>query len=131
MVANHPPINQQITFVYTDDLETSAQFYEQVMGFALWLDQGSCRIYKVSNDGYLGVCQAGGNAKGKVTDGQQNNIILTIVTEAVDEWYTYLQTKGITFEKPPETNPNYRIYHCFLRDPNGYLIEIQRFLDVD
>ncbi|MGC9334228.1 MAG: VOC family protein, partial [Anaerolineae bacterium] len=20
------------------------------------------------------------------------------------------------------------IYHCFLRDPNGYLIEIQRFL---
>jgi hypothetical protein len=21
------------------------------------------------------------------------------------------------------------IYHCFLRDPNGYLIEIQRFLD--
>jgi len=22
-----------------------------------------------------------------------------------------------------------RIYHCFLRDPNGYLLEIQRFLD--
>ena len=21
------------------------------------------------------------------------------------------------------------IYHCFLRDPNGYLIEIQRFLN--
>ncbi|OQY24133.1 MAG: hypothetical protein DRJ03_06405 [Chloroflexi bacterium] len=26
-------------------------------------------------------------------------------------------------------NPRYNIYHCFLRDPNGYLIEIQRFLD--
>jgi hypothetical protein len=34
----------------------------------------------------------------------------------------------IRFEKPPAANPRYNIYHCFLRDPNGYLLEIRRFL---
>lgn len=35
---------------------------------------------------------------------------------------------GIVFEKS-QLNPRYAIYHCFLRDPSGYLIEIQRFED--
>ena len=38
-----------------------------------------------------------------------------------------LQARGVQFDKPPELNPKYAIYHCFLRDPNGYLLEIQRF----
>lgn len=123
----HPPVDQQITFIYTDDLEKSAAFYEQVMGFNLWLDQGSCRIYSVSTGGYIGVCQTSESSKGQT--GQQNNLILTIVTPEVDQWYDYLKERGVSFEKAPETNPKYKIYHCFLRDPNGYLIEIQRFLE--
>jgi hypothetical protein len=31
--------------------------------------------------------------------------------------------------KPPTYNERYQIYHLFARDPNGYLIEIQRFED--
>jgi catechol 2,3-dioxygenase-like lactoylglutathione lyase family enzyme len=54
---------------------------------------------------------------------------LTIVTKEVDRWYRYLTDRGIEFEKEPAFNPEYDIYHCLLRDPNGYLIEIQRFED--
>ena len=32
-------------------------------------------------------------------------------------------------EKPPTYNPTYHIYHLFVRDPDGYLVEIQTFLD--
>jgi len=35
--------------------------------------------------------------------------------------------RGVVFDSPPALNPKYNIYHCFLRDPNGYLLEIQRF----
>ena len=49
--------------------------------------------------------------------------------QEVDAWYHYLHEQGIAFEKKPMFNPNYNIYHCFIRDPNGYLIEIQQFLD--
>ncbi len=124
---NRPTINQQITFLYTDDLQKSAHFYEQVLGLTLWLDQGSCRIYHVSASGLLGICQTGETSKGKIHQGQQTNIIFTIVTNEVDQWFDYLKSHDVEFEKPPEHNPNYQIYHCFLRDPNGYLIEIQHF----
>ncbi|MBR8832505.1 MAG: VOC family protein [Stigonema ocellatum SAG 48.90 = DSM 106950] len=60
-------------------------------------------------------------------DGKQSGFIFTIVTQQVDEWYEYLKQRGAEFEKPPAFNLKYKIYHCFLRDPNGYLIEIQRF----
>ena len=54
-----PPIDSQITFLYTDDLARSARFYEQGLGLTLALDQGGCRIYRVSGErAYIGVCQA-------------------------------------------------------------------------
>ncbi len=57
----------------------------------------------------------------------RKSYIFTLVTQQVDEWFEYLQKRGVEFEKPPTFNEKYQIYHCFLRDPDGYLIEIQRF----
>jgi hypothetical protein len=36
---SHPPIESTITFFYTHDLDTSARFYEDVLGLELWLAQ--------------------------------------------------------------------------------------------
>ena len=118
-----PSIDQQVTFVYTRDLSTTVHFYEKVMNLPLVLDQGSCRIYRVSRDGFLGFCERVEAPK------KPSGIIFTLVTHEVDEWHRYLSEQGVEFEKPPTHNPTYNIYHCFLRDPNGYLIEIQQFLD--
>lgn len=119
---NRPPLSQQVTFLYTTDLKATAHFYETVLSLPLVLDQGICRIYQVSRDGFIGFCQREAAAK-------PDGIIVTLVTPEVDAWYAHLQGQGISFEKPPQFNPDYNIYHCFLRDPNGYLLEIQRFLD--
>jgi catechol 2,3-dioxygenase-like lactoylglutathione lyase family enzyme len=40
-----------------------------------------------------------------------------------------LQAHGVEITKPPTYNERYQIYHLFARDPNGYLVEIQRFED--
>lgn len=117
------PITQQITFFYTRDLQTTARFYEEVLGLRLLIDQGLCRIYEVSRDGWVGFCQR------DEAPLQPEGMIFTIVTPDVDAWYKHLLGRGVVFEKPPEVNQQYQIYHCFLRDPNGYLIEIQRFLN--
>ena len=119
-----PTIQEQITFLYTNDLNQTAHFYEEIMGFSLKLNQGGCRIYRVSKSGYLGCCQR--------PDSQppgERVVIFTLVTQEVDEWYKYLLEKGVEIESPPATNQEYGIYHFFLRDPNGYLLEVQRFLD--
>lgn len=120
----HPPIHEQITFLYTNDLTTSAHFYEEIMGFPLKLDQGGCRIYAICENGYLGICQR--------SDAEQPGkqvVIFTLVTPDVDAWYAYLLEKGVEIDSPPAENPDYGIYHFFLRDPNGYLLEVQRFLE--
>jgi catechol 2,3-dioxygenase-like lactoylglutathione lyase family enzyme len=111
-----------ITFLYADDLQHTARFYEEVLELPLKLDQGGCRIYEVASGGYVGFCQ-------RAEAPHPPGIILTLVTEDVDGWYERLAERGVVFEKTPMHNPDYNIYHCFFRDPNGYLIEIQRFED--
>jgi catechol 2,3-dioxygenase-like lactoylglutathione lyase family enzyme len=118
-----PPIQHQTTFLYTRDLTATARFYEEVMGLQLALDQQDCRIYRVAEAAFLGFCER------EDAPDHPGGIILTIITKEVDRWYAYLRDQGVAFEKEPSYNPRYDIYHCFLRDPNGYLVEIQRFED--
>jgi len=120
---DHLTFNQQITFLYTPDLASTAAFYEKILELELALDQGSCRIYSTAPNAYVGFCE---RADSEIDPA---NVIFTLVTPNVDQWYERLKGKGISFQKPPMFNPHYQIYHCFLRDPNGYLIEIQRFED--
>lgn len=118
-----PTIDQQVTFLYCADLERTARFYQDLFQLDLALDQGSCRIYHVSEHAFVGFCQKADQPPSK------DGVILTLVAQDVDGWYRYLSERGAQIEKPPALNPNYNIYHMFLRDPDGYLIEIQRFLD--
>jgi len=120
---NNLAFEQQITFLYTSNLVETARFYEDILDLKLALDQGSCRIYATAAHAYLGICE---RANAKI---DSSAVIFTLVTQDVDGWYEKLREKDIGFEKPPELNTRYQIYHCFLRDPNGYLIEIQRFED--
>jgi len=120
---DHASFDQQVTFLYTRDLGATARFYEQMLGLGLVLDQGTCRIYRISTDGFLGFCQRAEAPERPV------GVIVTLVTEDVDGWHARLAARGVSFEKAPAFNPDYNIYHCFLRDPNGYLLEIQSFRD--
>ena len=118
-----PAIDQQITFLGTTDLEATAAFYEDVLMLPLVLDQGSCRIYRVAGDSFLGFCRH------LPSSAESRSIILTLVSQEVDDWYAYLLSSDIVVDERPVLNATYNIYHFFLRDPDGYLIEIQQFLD--
>ena len=120
-----PPIDQQITFLYTKDIAKSTAFYEDILQLPLVLDQGGCCIYGVTDTAYVGVCER----ENAVTI--PNGVIFTLVVQDVDGWYSHMRELGVPFEKIPAINEAYGIYHCFAKDPNGYLIEIQRFLDPD
>lgn len=116
------PIDAQITFIYTSDLDASARFYESVLGLPLAVDQGSCRIYRVlEGRAYLGICQ------GEAAPEDLSGLIITLVASDVDGWYERIVERGWPCDHPPRHNVTYKIYHFFLRDPSGYRIEIQRF----
>ncbi|MCX7992951.1 MAG: VOC family protein [Fimbriimonadales bacterium] len=119
----HPSVSEFIAFLPASDWEATRLFYEQVLGLPCVLEQIDCRIYRVAGAGYLGFCQRA------ETPQPAERVILTLVTQEVDAWHIHLQTHGVEIVKPPTYNERYQIYHLFARDPNGYLIEIQRFED--
>ena len=120
MADSPPPIAQHITFLYTDDLEASARFYEGALGLELALDQGTCKIWRVCPGSFLGMCTRQEAAR-------PDGVIFTLVTPEVDAWAARLRARGVEIEEGPAYNPDYDIYHLFVRDPGGYLVEIQRF----
>lgn len=124
---NRPPLEQAVTFLYTADLSATAAFYEEVLGLPLALDQGVCRIYQITDTAFIGFCQSGTAVDRQVED--PSGVILTLVSQHVDDWHLFLQEQEVTIEKPPTLNEKYNIYHLFIRDPNNYLVEVQTFLD--
>ncbi len=120
-----PGFDQQITFLYTDDLLAADRFYGSLLGLPLVLDQGACRIYRAAGDAFIGVCSHKGAPTGT------GSVIVTLVTPEVDAWYERLRRQGVAFESPPADNETFGIRHCFLRDPAGYLVEIQCFRSPD
>lgn len=122
-----PRIQQQVTFLYTSDLDRTAAFYEGIMGLPLVLDQGACRIYRAAGEAFLGFCR-----RTAAIAAERAGAVLTLVVvdrDSVDTWADYLTGLGMTIERGPLLNETFNIYHLFVRDPEGYLVEVQAFLD--
>jgi predicted enzyme related to lactoylglutathione lyase len=111
-----------ITFCYTGNMEASHEFYSGVLKLPMVLDQGGCRIYRVSGAGYIGFCSR------KVPE-PSGSVTITLVTDDVDHWFEEVKNAGCEVIKPPAFTPEYNIYNCFVREPSGYTLEIQRFED--
>jgi len=111
-----------ISFLPSSDLVRSADFYERVLGLSLTLDQGTCRIYRVTDTAFLGVCQ-----RETFTDVQP--VITTLVADDVDGWCEEIVAADWPIDVGPEHSQNYQLYHAFFKDPDGNLLEIQRFDD--
>ena len=114
---------QQITFINVLDLERSHQFYHVVLGLDFVLDQGDCRIYRVAQDAYVGICKRPQNILAP------GSFLFTLITPQVEEEIERLDAAGVTIDVAPQFNSTYQITQAFILDPDGYRIEIQRFHD--
>lgn len=124
--------DQQVTFLYVKDLDRSERFYGGTLGLELVLNQGLARIYRIgAGNAFLGICLSSAVQQAPPADRAPLGVIVTFVTDDVDGAHAELIAAGVHFEKAPALNPTYNIYNCFFRDPDGYLLEIQKFLSPD
>lgn len=119
---SRPPIDAFITFLSVSDLEIAGRFYGDRLRLELVIDQGPCRIYRATATAFLGICT-------HRNDVQSEGVIVTLVADDIDRWYQELSDHGVDIESAPAHNERFGIYHMFLRDPDGHLVEIQQFLD--
>lgn len=111
-----------ITFFYYRDLARAMQFYEDVLGLNLAIDQGWCKIYRVAEGAHIGlVDESHGMNKWAVDKPVQ----FCIRVPDVDAWYAYIKDVGVDDLSELFINDEIGIRAFVFSDPEGYQVEIQ------
>ena len=115
----------QITFIYSREPEAAHRFYREVLRLPLIVEQdGGCSIYRTAPGAYLGVCR---EREGR--ESNQKGLVVCFVCDDVDGVYRMLVDAGVDVVQPPSHSAAFGVYSCFFRDPDGHLLEVQRFDD--
>ncbi len=119
----------QISFLYYKDLMNAVDFYEKNFNFRLINDQGWAKIYQTSESAFLGLVD---EKRGYFNWQREKTVMITLVTKTpaeVDIWFDKLHKNGVKCLSSPHNVDEIKI-RCFLaEDPEGYVIEIQNFLE--
>ncbi len=121
---SHPegPNTLAITFFYYRDLPEAMRFYEEVLGLALAIDQGWCKIYQICPGAHIGlVDETCGMNKWQPVKPVQ----LCIRVPDVAAWYVYAQARCLDGLSELFENDVLGIRAFVFNDPEGYQIEIQ------
>jgi len=121
-----PIAKGSITFFYYENLARAAEFYEKVMGFQPVQDQRWAKIYRINDSSYMG-CVDG--SVGYHKPSEDKPVMLTVVVEDPDSWYTHLKEHGVETLNEPHDDEELNLRIFLLKDPEGYVIEIQKFYD--
>jgi predicted enzyme related to lactoylglutathione lyase len=119
-----PKIDGLVTFLYFDDLERATQFYRDVMGLKITVDQGWAKILKLTEGASVGLVDG---KKGSLRPSKDKPVMITILVPDVDAWYAHFKSRGIPTMSEPHDEPSLKLRQFMLKDPEGYVIEIQHF----
>jgi predicted enzyme related to lactoylglutathione lyase len=111
-----------ITFFGTHNLKETSDFYQNILGLTLYKDQKVCLIFNINKQSKIGFCEH------MPVIYEEKSPIITLVTQEVDEIYKKFVKSGLQISEGPKINHKFDIYHFLFKDPNGYTIEVQRFL---
>ena len=116
------PNELAITFFYYRDLPRAMQFYEDILGLPLAIDQGWCKIYRIAPGAHVGLVD---EAKGMNKWTADKPVQLCIRVPDVDGWYAYAQAQKLDALSDLFVNDSIGIRAFVFNDPEGYQIEIQ------
>jgi len=118
-------VEKLITFLYYKDLAAAMRFYEDVLGFSVAIDQGWCKIYGISSDGYVGLVD---ESRGSHKSNPIKPVQICLRVPDVDAWHAYLSECDVEGLTAPRSIDELKIRAFVFYDPEGYQIEIQSTL---
>lgn len=114
-----------ITWLYYRNLPRAMEFYENVMGFTLEVDQGWSKIYRIRDGSYVGLVDG---AHGYHRTNNIKPVILCLNVEDADAWHAKLRRNGLQIKEMPRESERLKIRVFMFKDPEGYTIEVQQTL---
>ena len=119
-------LSSQITFLYFKELAGPANFFEEILQQKKVDDQGFARIYKISGGAFIGIVD---EAQGYCDAPAAKNMLITLVTDDVHQWYERLKAAGVAIDAAPAIHEKANVEGFFFEGPGGYAFEIQKFLN--
>ena len=114
-----------ITFIYYKDLQKGINFYGNTLGFPMEIDQGWCKIFRISASGYIGVVD---QARGMHKSHPVKPVQICLRVPNVDEFYVYIKSLDLSGLSELFESQELKIKAFVFDDPEGYQIEIQQAL---
>ncbi len=87
-------------------------------------DYVMARIFRITADSYLTLVDA---TKGMHTADEPKSVALALLTDRLEDWHAYLATKGLKPRSPLVVRPGRPHDGFVIEDPEGYLLEFERF----
>lgn len=119
-------VEKLITFIYYRDLEKGIDFYENFLGFPMEIDQGFCKIYRISEAGYVGIVD---EKKGMHKWNEIKPVQICLRVSDVQAFYEYCKESNVDELSEMFVNENLKIKAFVFNDPEGYQIEIQESIE--
>jgi len=111
-----------LTFFYYHDLDETATFYEDVMGFEKMMDTGWVKIYRIKDGAHLGLVNA---ERGSHKPSRVKPVRLQVMVEDADAWFQHLKDKGVELDREaPHVGKELNIKAFSVKDPGGYTVEL-------
>lgn len=120
--------DKMIAFIYYKDLDKGIDFYENVLGFSRIIDQGWCKIYQISDSGYLGIVD---EKKGMQNWHADKTVQICIRVPDVASWYEYCREQGLKNMSQMFISEELKIKAFVFDDPEGYQVEFQESMGND
>jgi catechol 2,3-dioxygenase-like lactoylglutathione lyase family enzyme len=119
-------------FIVSDDVERSRRFYTEVLGGTVVFDGGPTNVALAN--GFIVINSGGGPTDDKPNviletprDPDRVNSFLNIRVTDIEATYEEWKARGAEFLTPPKRH-QYET-RCYIRDPDGYLIELGQTTD--
>jgi catechol 2,3-dioxygenase-like lactoylglutathione lyase family enzyme len=122
--SNGPGVQGNVIWLYYKDLKRAQEFYENVLGFQLLVDQGFAKVYSSSSSGFIGLVD---EAKGLHRFSKEKSVNIGFFTRELDEWYEYLLQRGLKMRGPLEEGVKGLVRAFVTYDPAGYYLEFDKF----
>ena len=123
-------IEENILMLYYKDISRVVSFYEETLGLTKTFNEDWVKIYQITPTSYVALVQEGEGSFHRAK--ADNAVMLSIVTEQVDDWYGRLKSdEGVKFLKDIYNNEHATIRAFLVEDPGGYSIEFFQWLNVD
>ena len=108
---------------YHENMEAAATFYEDVIGLNKVLDYGTAVMFQIADTSYITLVR-GSEEKHNLSG--EHPVTVSLVTDELDEWYTYLSEKGVQIKHKNMQGENLAEHSFITLDPAGYFLQFVR-----